>query len=133
VCVVHAACVQDRTGARLGLCSLAERYPGIGLIWAHGDYANSMDASLIDWADQELDIRLEIVKRSDDTAGFHVLPRRWVVERTFGWLTRCRRLCRDYERHPHAEDFTKIAMIRLMASRLAGHQTRYHGIRETAA
>jgi hypothetical protein len=49
------------------------------------------------------------------------------VERTFGWLTRCRRLCRDYERTTaHAEDFIKIAMIRLMAARLAGQQTRYH-------
>jgi transposase len=52
------------------------------------------------------------------------------VERTFGWLTRCRRLCRDYERTTaHAEDFIKIAMIRLMAARMAGQQTRYRGIR----
>jgi transposase len=116
------------------LCSLAEEYPGIGLIWADGGYANSVDATLVDWADQELGIRLEIVKRSDDMTGFQVLPRRWVVERTFGWLTRCRRLCRDYERTiAHAEDLIKVAMIRLMAARLAGHQTRYHGIRATPA
>jgi len=134
VCVVHSAGVQDRAGARLVLCSLAEQYPGIGLIWADGGYANSVDATLVDWADQDLGIRLEIVKRSDDMTGFHVLPRRWVVERTFGWLTRCRRLCRDYERTiAHAEDFIKVAMIRLMAARLAGDQTRYHGIRATAA
>lgn len=132
ICVVHSASVQDRAGAKLVLCSLADEYPTIGLIWADGGYANRVDASLIDWAEQELGIRLEIVKRSDDMTGFHVLPRRWVVERTFGWLTRCRRLCRDYERSiAHAEDFIKVAMIRLMAARLAGQQTRYHGIRPT--
>jgi hypothetical protein len=77
-----------------------------------------VDASLIGWCEQELAIRLDIVKRSDDLTGFHVLPRRWVIERTFGWLTHCRRLCRDYERTiAHAEDFIKIAMIRLMAAR----------------
>jgi transposase len=75
-----------------------------------------------------------VVKRSDDVKGFHVLPRRWVVERTFGWLTRCRRLCRDYERRTaHAEDLIKMAMIRLLAARLAGHQTRYRNIRSAMA
>lgn len=133
IVVVHAASVGDRAGARLVLSWLAAEYPSIGLIWADGGYANSVDASLVDWADEELGVRLEIVKRSDDQAGFQVLPRRWCVERTFGWLTRCRRLCRDYERSiAHAEDFIKIAMIRLMAARLAGDQTRYHGIRPAA-
>jgi Transposase DDE domain len=81
-----------------------------------------------------LGVRLEVVRRSDDTKGFQVLPRRWVVERSLGWLTRCRRLCRDYERTiAHAEDFIKVAMIRLMAARLTGQQTRYPGIRATAA
>lgn len=132
IVVVHSASVQDRVGARLVLSWLAIEYPNIGLIWADGGYANSVDASLVAWADHELGVALEIVKRTDDLAGFHVLPRRWVVERTFGWLTRCRRLCRDYERTiAHAEDFVKVAMIRLMAARLAGDQTRYHGIRPT--
>lgn len=130
ICVVHSASVQDRAGAKLVLCSITDEHPNLGLIWADGGYANSVDASLIGWADQELGIRLEVVKRNDDVKGFHVLPRRWVVERTLGWLTRCRRLCRDYERTiTHAEDFIKIAMIRLMAARLAGQQTRYHHIR----
>jgi transposase len=134
ICVVHSASIQDRTGAKLVLHCIDEEYPNIGLIWADGGYANVVDASLIDWAEHELGVRLEIVKRSDDVTGFHVLPRRWVVERTFGWLTRCRRLCRDYERTiAHAEDFIKIAMIRLMAARLAGQPTRYHNIRTTAA
>jgi transposase len=134
ICVVHSASIQDRAGAKLVLHSIDEEYPTIGLIWADGGYANVVDASLIGWAEHELGVRLEIVKRSDDVTGFHVLPRRWVVERTFGWLIRCRRLCRDYERTiAHAEDFIKIAMIRLMAARLAGQQTRYHNIRTTAA
>jgi transposase len=134
ICVVHAASVQDRAGAKLVLSSIDELYPSIGLIWADGGYANTVDASLIGWCEQELGIRLEVVKRSDDVTGFQVLPRRWVVERTLGWLTRCRRLCRDYERTiAHAEDFIKVAMIRLMAARLAGQQTRYRNMRATAA
>ena len=130
ICVVHAASVQDRAGAKLVLHCIDEQYPSIGLIWMDGGYANHIDAGLIDWAGQELGVRLEVVKRNDDVRGFQVLPRRWVVERTFGWLTHCRRLCRDYERTiAHAEDFIKVAMIRLMAARLAGQQTRYHNIR----
>jgi len=133
VCVVHSASIQDRAGAKLVLSWLDQQYPTIGLIWADGGYANVVDDSLIDWAEHELGVRLEVVKRSDDVKGFQVLPRRWVVERSLGWLTRCRRLCRDFERTiAHAEDFIKIAMIRLMAARLAGQQTRYRNIRPVA-
>jgi transposase len=134
ICVVHSASVQDRAGAKLVLSWLDQQYPSIGLIWVDGGYANVVDDSLIDWADQELDVRLEVVKRNDDVKGFQLLPRRWVVERSLGWLTHCRRLCRDYERTiAHAEDFVKVAMIRLMAARLAGQQTRYRNIRIAAA
>lgn len=130
VAVVHSASIQDRAGAKLVLSCLDEQYPSIGLIWVDGGYANIVDAGLIDWADHELGVQLEVVKRSDDVKGFQILPRRWVIERTFGWLARCRRLCRDYERcTAHAEDFIKVAMIRLMAARLAGQQTRYRNIR----
>jgi hypothetical protein len=114
--------------------SLDEQYPTIGLIWVDGGYANVVDASLVGGCEQELGTRLEVVKRSDDVTRFHVLPRRWAVERSLGWLTRCRRLCRDYERTiAHAEDFIKIAMIRLMAARLAGQQSRYRNNRPAAA
>jgi transposase len=134
VCVVHSASVQDRAGAKLVLHSINEQHPNLGLVWADGGYANTVDASLIGWCEHELGIRLEVVKRNDDVKGFQVLPRRWVVERTLGWLTHCRRLCRDYERSiAHAEDFIKVAMIRLMAARLAGQQTRYPDIRLAAA
>ena len=108
--------------------------PRGGPVVALVNYANVMDDSLVDWADQELGVRLEVVKRSDDVKGFQILPRRWVVERSLGWLTRCRRLCRDYERTiAHAEDFVKVAMIRLMAARLTGQQTHYRNIRPAAA
>ena len=65
-------------------------------------------------------LHLEIVRRSDHAAGFRVLPKRWLVERTFGWFTKSRRLCRDYEvRLDHSEAMIRICMIRLMLKRLA--------------
>src|SRR5882724_4801406 len=65
-------------------------------------------------------LRLEIVRRCDRTKGFKVLPKRWIVERTFGWLYKSRRLCRDYEVRPdHSESMLRICMIRLMLKRLA--------------
>ena len=65
-------------------------------------------------------LRLEIVRRCDQTKGFKVLPKRWIVERTFGWLYKSRRLCRDYEvRLDHSEAMIRICMIRLMLKRLA--------------
>ncbi|WP_438363986.1 transposase [Streptomyces viridosporus] len=73
-----------------------------------------------------LNIVVEIVKRTDDVKGFKVLPRRWVVERSFGWLVRNRRLARDYERLTvTSEAMIKVAMIRLMLVRLAGQPSRW--------
>ena len=78
------------------------------------------------WARTAISVVLQIIKRNDDVKGFQVLPRRWVVERTFGWLIRNRRLSRDYERRTgNSEAMIKIAMIRLMAIRLAGQQVRW--------
>ena len=137
ICVVHAASVQDRAGARLVLDSVDELYPGIGLIWLDGGYANSVDASLIGWAQQQYGVRLEVVRRNDDLNGFHVKPQHVfaaldAATATASRLTHCRRLCRDYERTTaHAEDFIKLAMIRIMAARLTGQQTRYRNIRTT--
>jgi transposase len=65
-------------------------------VWADGGYAGR----LVVWAKDVLRLAVTIIKRSDNVAGFVVLPRRWVVERSFGWLTRHRRLVRDYERRP---------------------------------
>jgi transposase len=132
--VVHSASVQDRAGAQLVLTGIGEAFPMLGLVWADGGYANDIDAGLIAWVAATTGIRLEIVKRDTAVRGFQVLPRRWVVERTFAWLTRCRRLARDYERKPeHAEAMIKIAMIRLMAARLAGEHIEPHGPVETEA
>jgi transposase len=134
VAAVTAASVQDRPGGRAVLAQLAAAFPSVGLVWADGGYANSIDAGLVGWARQDLGLTLEIVRRSDDVKGFTVLPRRWVVERTFGWLVRNRRLAREYERLTAcSEAMIKIAMIRLMAARLAGHKTTWAGTAEREA
>lgn len=134
VVVVTAACVQDRPGGRKILPMLAARFPSIALVWADGGYANTIDNTMIGWAKDKLGLLLQIVKRSDDVKGFRVLPRRWVVERTFGWLVRNRRLARDYERlTAHSEAMIKIAMIRLMATRLAGQNVRWSNATEREA
>jgi transposase len=126
VVMVTSAAVQDRPGGRAILARLAAAFPAVGLVWADGGYANHIDNSLLTWAATKLKLVVEIVKRSDDVKGFQVLPRRWVVERTFGWLVRNRRLARDYERlTTNSETMIKIAMIRLMATRLAGEQIRW--------
>ncbi len=113
--VVHAADVQDREGAKLVLAALAGRFPRLRLIWADGGYAGQ----LVTWALAAYGWALEIVKRPDDARGFVVLPKRWVVERTFGWLGRCRRLSKDYEALPEtSEAWIYLAMTHLMLRRL---------------
>ena len=126
VVMVTSAPVQDRHGGKAILQLLAARFSSIALIWADAGYASQIDSGLVTWARTAASIVLQIVKRSDDVKGFQVLPRRWVVERTFGWLIRNRRLSRDYERRTdNSEAMIKIAMIKLMASRLAGEQARW--------
>jgi transposase len=126
VVMVTSASVQDRPGGRAILERLAIRFPSVGLVWADGGYANKIDNGLLSWAYEKFRLVVEIVRRSDDVRGFQVLPRRWVVERTFGWLVRNRRLARDYERlTTTSETMIKIAMIRLMATRLAGEQVQW--------
>jgi transposase len=114
--IVTAASVQDREGACRLLAVLRERFSTITLVWADGGYAGR----LVTWACQVLALTITIVKRSDDTTGFVVLPRRWVVERTFGWLLRYRRLVRDYERRPeHHEAMVLWATVAIMTQQLA--------------
>jgi EmrB/QacA subfamily drug resistance transporter len=92
--VVHSAAIQDRDGAGLVLDKIRRRFPWLELVWADGGYnAWQVDAAV---AKVPL-LRMEIVKRSDDMKGFVVLPRRWVVERTFSWFGRNRRLAKDFE------------------------------------
>lgn len=117
--VVHAADIQDRDGAKLVLEKAKDKYPDLQLIWADGGY----HGKLIAWTKDTCDWTLQIVKRSDDVTGFEVLPRRWVVERTFGWLGRYRRLSKNYEAKPETtEALIKIAMIQLMVNRLVGEE-----------
>jgi putative transposase len=112
--VVHSASVQDRDGAKLVLARLAGRFPRLRLIWADAAYE-----ATVGWAKSFGGWVLELVRKAADQVGFVVLPRRWVVERTFGWLVRSRRLARDYERlTASSEAMIEIAMIHLMLRRL---------------
>ena len=114
--LVHAGNIQDRDGARLVLDRLGQRFGRLRLIWADGGYAGQLVASV----KKVYHRTLEIVKRPDDLTGFVVLPKRWIVERTFSWLYRYRRLNRDYELLPeNSEAMILIAMINLMSRRLA--------------
>ncbi len=116
-CVVHPADVQDRDGAELVLEELADRFPRLKKVWADGGYAGQLLEKVKAWGKWVL----EIVKRSDKQKGFEVLPHRWIVERTFGWLGRYRRLSKDYEVFTQtSEAMIRLAMIRLMVKRLAG-------------
>jgi putative transposase len=114
--VVHAADVQDRDGAKLVFRKLRGLYPRLKRIWADGGYAGK----LIDWTKRVGRWTLEIVKRSDKVTGFAVLPKRWIVERTFGWIGRYRRMSKDYEMLiPSSEAMILIVMINVMVHRLA--------------
>jgi putative transposase len=114
--VVHTADIQDRDGAKLVLQKAKDKFSRLRLIWSDGGYAGK----LVDWVKEVCHWVLEIVKRDDNAQGFQVLPRRWVVERTFGWLGRYRRLSKDYEGLPAtSEAMVYAAMSRLMLRRLA--------------
>ena len=92
--IVHSAGIQDRDGAVLVLDKIRQRFPWLELIWAD---AGHNAHQLKDAVARSPGLRLEIVKRTDDIKGFVVLPRRWIVERTFSWFGRNRRLAKDYE------------------------------------
>ncbi len=115
--VVHAADIQDPDGAKLVFETIRGRFTRLKKVWADGIYQRVIAwvAAFRRWKP----ITLAIVKRSDDAAGFEVLPQRWIVERTFGWLGRSRRLSKDYEgTTSSSEAFIKLAMIHLMTRRL---------------
>ncbi|WP_338288589.1 IS5 family transposase [Luteolibacter sp. LG18] len=117
---VHGADLQDRDGARLVLDQIDESLDDLRLIWADGGYAGP---KLQGWMQERFGSRplqLDIVKPSEAQQGFAVLPRRWVVERTFGWLHQFRRLSKDYEyRTDSSEAFILIAASRILITRLA--------------
>ena len=115
--IVHSAAVQDRDGAALVLDKIRRRFPWLELIWADGGcHARQVEAAVA----KVPVLRLEIVKRSDDMSGFVVLPRRWVVERTFSWFGRNRRLAKDFENLATTlETFVTLAAIQIAVRRLA--------------
>jgi putative transposase len=112
---VTAACVSDPAGARQALVRLQGTMPRLRLVWADGTYGGT----LIGWVKQTCGWVLRIVAKLKDQKTFVVLPRRWIVERTFGWLVRYRRLAQDYECLPaNSEAMIQLAMIHLMVRRL---------------
>ncbi len=119
VVIVTSASVQDQDAARLVLRELYRRFRDsmrLELVWADGGY----QGELISWIKLMTGWTLEIVKKLADQVGFQVLPRRWVVERSFSWLGRQRRLSKDYERLTQtSEAFIYVAMISLMLKQLA--------------
>jgi transposase len=114
---VYTADIQDRDGAPGLLASIRCLFPWLRHVFADGGYAGDKLTTALarhgKW-------RIEIVKRSDQASGFHVLPRRWVVERTFAWLNRNRRLAKDFEATlSSSEAWIYLASIQLQARRLA--------------
>ena len=117
--MITPASVQDRDAAKSLIKGLVNMFGRLQIIWADGGYLGA----LVRWVKQLRPygkLKLEIVRRCDRVKGFKVLPKRWIVERTFGWFFKSRRLCRDYEvRIDHSEAMLRICMIRLMVKRLA--------------
>ena len=127
--VVHPASVQDREGAKLLLTGLGARFPRLAKLWVDAAYQGPCAT----WIAETLDWAVEVVRKPpkriwwpedqeppERPRGFQVLPRRWVVERTFAWIGRNRRLSKDYEVLPTTEEaWIYLAMSRLMTVRLA--------------
>ena len=115
--IVHSAGIQDRDGAALVLDKIRNRFPWLELVWADNGY----NAWQVEAAVAEVPVlRLDIVKRGEDVKGFVVLPRRWVVERTFSWFGRNRRIAKDYENLGLTlAAFVTLACIQIAVRRLA--------------
>jgi transposase len=115
--IVHPADIQDRDGGVLLLSTLFGLFPFLKKLFADGGYQGPQFEQAVTKILPELQV--EIVKRSDRAKGFEILPKRWVVERTFAWLGRCRRLAKDFENLTRsALAFVKLASIRFMLRRL---------------
>ena len=115
--VVHPADIQDRDGGVLVLSTLFGMYPCLTKLFADGGYQCAKFGRAV--AAVLPNLSIEIVKRSDRAQGFEVLPKRWVVERTLGWLNRCRCLAKDFENlNRNAMAFLRLASIRMMLRRL---------------
>lgn len=115
--LIHTADIRDRDGASDLLKTVRYRFPCLRRVFDDGGYAGEKLREVLQDND---DWTIEIIKRSDTANGFLILPRRWVVERTFAWLARCRRLANDWERSiESATAWINVASIRIMIRRLA--------------
>jgi putative transposase len=116
--VVLPADVQDRDGAKRLLAGVRGRLPRLQVIWADGAYT-----AVAEWVRQTLGWVLTTILRPTGVKGYVHLPKRWIVERTFGWLGRYRRLSKDYEVNPHSsETWIYLAMVHRMSRfMLPGH------------
>jgi putative transposase len=115
---VHSASIQDRDGFELVVDKVKRRFPWLRIIFADSGY-NALQSEC---AAAQNALRLEIVKRPRDAEGFHLLPRRWVIERTFAWLGRNRRLTKDVERLLETSTaMLVIATVQILVRRLASH------------
>lgn len=114
---MHKADIQDRDGGVLVLKTLFGMFPFLKKLFADGGYQGPQFQKALARILPQL--KTEIIKRSDKAEGFEVLPRRWVVERTFAWLGRCRRLAKDWENLTRsALAYVRLASIRLMLRKL---------------
>jgi transposase len=117
--LVTPASTTDRDAARILPPAAKNHFRRLARVWAFGGYTGH----LTDWTTQHLGVVLDIVRRSDDASGFEVPPRRWVVERSFAWLLRGRRLVRDYERRTGISEIVILwSMTMLMSRRLAAQR-----------
>jgi len=118
VITVHSAGIQDRDGFALVVDKVKRRFPWLLVVFADTGY----NAIQTECAAAQNRLRLEIVKRPRDAKGFHLLPRRWVIERTFAWLGRNRRLAKDFERLIETSTaMLVVATVQLLVRRLASH------------
>jgi transposase len=116
--IVHPADVQDRDGGILLMTHVLELHPFLLKLYADGGYQGPVFQTAMNRICRQIDV--QIVKRSDVTKGFAVLPKRWLVERTLAWLGRCRRLAKDWECQTRkALAFLRLASIRLMLRKLS--------------
>ena len=126
-----AANIFDGHAARQVLTALFSSVDSVKKIWADGGYKGE---EFIQWVKKQFDCVLEVVEKKKTGEGFQVLPRRWVVERTFAWLGRSRRLSKDYERKPTSSTgHVYMASIRLMLRRICKERALLQGAALEAA
>jgi transposase len=114
--LVHPGSVQDRDGAKDLLERIEGEFPRIKTLWADAAYSGMF----VDWLEKQLGWYLAVVRKAKGQTGFAVLPKRWIVERTFAWLDDNRLLSKEYERTPESSEANiYLAMTRLMLRRLA--------------